>query len=166
MLFSCLPSRFAQENASVACHESARLPRLPLPLLLAQEKYLPNAFIYIPNAFSKTYSLFLEGNLGLLCFSTISMTVERIKDLSWRFVKVLFVLFCFLTVSKKNKKRLWIWKDAAGLSSYGINKNLKDLYCGLWPHSLSLYQPFVVVFILCRTRIAFAIWYTQYTHSL
>lgn len=40
-------------------------------------------------------------------------------------------------------------------------KNLKDLYCELLPHSLSLnyiiYQAFVIVLVLSRRRIAFAI---------
>lgn len=51
VLFSCLPSRFAQENASVARHESAHLPRPPLPLLLAHGTHKPNSFSYLPNTF-------------------------------------------------------------------------------------------------------------------
>lgn len=47
VLFSCLPSRFAQENASVARHESAHLPRPPLPLLLAHGKHKPNSFFIL-----------------------------------------------------------------------------------------------------------------------
>lgn len=69
VLFSCLPSRFAQENASVARHESAHLPRPPLPLLLAHGTHKPNSFSYLPSTFfpslQQQFTFFLEGKLSL-----------------------------------------------------------------------------------------------------
>lgn len=59
--FRVSPSRFAQENASVARHESAHLPRPPL-LLLAQETHAPNSLPNVPNPVTwPAFNLFLRG---------------------------------------------------------------------------------------------------------
>lgn len=110
VLFSCLPSRFAQENASVACHESARLPRPPLPLLLAHRKHKPSPPpTHLPPTPPPppppaTIHLFLEGKLSrLFCFFSY-----KISDGTFFFL----LFFCcllssfFFTVPKE--KLLWV----------------------------------------------------------
>lgn len=69
VLFSCLPSRFAQENASVACHESARLPRPPL-LLLAQETHTHQTRFHTYQMLfpSRTARFYIEGKLSFVLF--------------------------------------------------------------------------------------------------
>lgn len=113
VLFSCLPSRFAQENASVARHESARLPRPPLPLLLAHRKHKPNPprppqhpstpHQPPPPPPPATIHLFLEGKLSrLFCFFSY-----KISDGTFFFCCSFAVYFIFFfTVPKE--KLLWV----------------------------------------------------------
>lgn len=108
VLFSCLPSRFAQENASVARHESARLPRPPLPLLLAHGTLKPNSFSYSPNTFffflppSNNNSPFSRREAQFVYYYFFLQNRRRNSS----FVCFLFAfffccLFYFFTVSRK-----------------------------------------------------------------
>lgn len=100
VLFSCLPFRFAQENASVACHESAHLPCSPLPLLLTQEAFTPN-FSCTPNTFCKSYILlFFSKRETHSVFFFISMMGGKVGGLELNICKSAF-FFYFLTVPKK-----------------------------------------------------------------
>lgn len=80
------PSRFAQENASVARHESARLPRPrpPLPLLLAQETPQPNFYTQTKRSLRRARGLRFVP-------SFLFFYGGRITDSSRRFIEA----FCF-----------------------------------------------------------------------
>lgn len=127
VLFSCLPSRFAQENASVARHESARLPRPPLPLLLAHGTHKPNSFSYLPNTFFSppptTVHLFLEGKLSLF----IIFFFYKISRAFTVFCLLLFfaAYFIFLLFPKKNVYGYNRGRNTAGLSSKKVKKKKK-----------------------------------------
>lgn len=80
------PSRFAQENGSVAHHESAHLPRPPL-LLLAQETRAPNS---LPNVPKSIYFAWFH-----CCFKDIGDGERGSMD----FVNLFFFFFALFLLS-------------------------------------------------------------------
>lgn len=125
-------SRFAQENASVAHHENARLPRPPLLLLLAQEPVYTHTYTR-----THCFRWHQKGRSGSTALSNAGIAIRV-------FVKCFYFLiitFLFLLSSDfKRKCRFYILQI----------ENLKDLYCELLPHSwkLKLFQPFFVTMVV------------------
>lgn len=135
-------SRFAQENASVARHESARLPRPPLLFLLAQE----------PTLHTHTHS----------CTHTHSINVrEKGRSDSTALSRVGTAIRVFVKCFLFDHHFFWFSYCLLVLSKYRFyvlrKENLKDLYCELLPHSwkFNLYQPLLLSWLCfsCRRGI-------------
>lgn len=143
VLFSCLPSRFAQENASVARHESARLPRPPLPLLLAHRKHKPNPSprpTPPPTSSSSNNSPFSRREAQQILFFFL-------QNQWWDFFFFSVVLLLFTLFFYCSKRKTFMGMIGFLKPKCGRFEKLEGFFFLLWiVTSLSLSAFFVTVF--------------------